>query len=156
MLTRRFARGVFIEGDVFRRSIVAGRVEIGPDLSPEAVRQLRLRYRIAAAAADAYFAEGFSVVVEDVVAGAFLEEYVSLIESRPLHVVVVMPTLDTVAAREAARAQDGYRQFSLEKLYAGFAEGTPRLGMWIDSTTQSPTETVDAILAGRDRSLVAR
>jgi hypothetical protein len=40
-----------------------------PDPSPEALEQLLLRYRLAAAAADAYFEAGFGVALEDVVAG---------------------------------------------------------------------------------------
>jgi hypothetical protein len=33
-------------------------------------------------------------------------------------------------------------------------EETPRLGLWLDSSAQSPDETVDAILARRCESLV--
>jgi hypothetical protein len=47
----RFARGVHIEGDVFRRSIVSGRVEMTPEPTADALAQLRLRYRLAAATA---------------------------------------------------------------------------------------------------------
>jgi cytidylate kinase len=54
LLAERFERSVYLEGDFFRRSIVSGRVEMTPDASREAVEQLRLRYRLAAAAADAY------------------------------------------------------------------------------------------------------
>ncbi|MBA3718523.1 MAG: hypothetical protein H0W87_09905 [Actinobacteria bacterium] len=35
LLARRFERGVHLEGDVFRRSIVSGREEPLPDLSPD-------------------------------------------------------------------------------------------------------------------------
>lgn len=58
LLASRFERGVHLEGDVFRRSIVSGRAEMTPDPSPEALDQLRLRYRlkknddVAGAAAD--------------------------------------------------------------------------------------------------------
>ncbi|MGN6378389.1 MAG: zeta toxin family protein, partial [Gaiellales bacterium] len=68
LLASRFERGVHLEGDVFRRSIVSGRKEMTPDALPEAVGQLLLRYRLAAAAADAYFDAGFSVALEDVAA----------------------------------------------------------------------------------------
>ena len=52
LLASRFERGVHVEGDVFRRSIVNGREEMTPDLVPEAVEQLRLRYRLGAAVAE--------------------------------------------------------------------------------------------------------
>jgi predicted kinase len=69
LLASRFAQGVHLEGDVFQRSIVSGRMEMTPDASPEALEQLRLRYRHAASVADAYFESGFTVALEDVVAG---------------------------------------------------------------------------------------
>jgi GrpB-like predicted nucleotidyltransferase (UPF0157 family) len=72
LLAARFARGVHLEGDFFRRSIVRGREEMTPELSPAALDQLRLRYRLAAAAADTYAEAGFSVALEDVVAGPLL------------------------------------------------------------------------------------
>jgi cytidylate kinase len=68
LLASRFERGVHLEGDVFRRSIVSGRKEITPELSPEAISRLRLRYRLAAAAADSYCEAGFTVALDDVVA----------------------------------------------------------------------------------------
>ena len=42
LLAARFPRGVHLEGDLFRRSIVSGRDEVTPDLRPGAVEQLRL------------------------------------------------------------------------------------------------------------------
>ena len=154
LLAERFARGVFLEGDAFRRCIVTGREEMTPDLSPQAIRQLRLRYRVAALAADAYCAEGFTVVVEDVVAGSLLDEYVALIESRPLHVVVLLPSLDAVRAREAAREQVGYVHFTADDLHEGFASGTTRVGLWLDTSELTPDETVEAILARTSEALV--
>lgn len=118
-----------------------------PRGSTEALRQLRLRYRIAALAADEYAAAGFTVVVEDVVAGPLLTEAVELVRSRPLHVVVLLPSVETVAARETARDQTGYARFSVEQLHRGFAAGTPRLGLWLDTSQQAPEQTVEEILA---------
>src|SRR5919202_3696750 len=103
-LAGSFGRGVHLEGDFFRRSIVSGRVEMTPDAPPEAVEQLRLRYRLAAAAADAYFEAGFTVALEDVVAGELLGEYRTLIRRRPCHVVVLLPSVEAIASREAARS----------------------------------------------------
>ena len=118
-----------------------------PDASPEALRQLRLRYGLAAAAADEYFDAGFTVVVEDVVAGPILNDYAEMIRSRPCHVVVLLPSLDAVAAREAEREHKGYGTWTVEKLYEGFVTETPRIGFWLDTTDLTPDETVEAILA---------
>jgi chloramphenicol 3-O-phosphotransferase len=148
LLAERFPRGVHLEGDVFRRSIVSGRREMTPDAPDEALEQLRLRYRLAADAADAYFDAGFAVALEDVIAGPMLPECLALIRSRPLHVVVLMPRRETVAARDAARPTDGYEDWSLDALYDVFARDTPRVGLWLDTSDQTPEETVRAILGG--------
>jgi predicted kinase len=146
LLARRFERGVHLEGDVFRRSIVAGRREMTPDAGSEALAQLRLRYRLAASAADTYFAEGYTVVLDDVVAGEELAAFVEVVRARPLHVVVLLPSLDAIGERNAGRTTDGYTAWSVEALYELFASGTPRLGLWLDTSDQTPEETVDEIL----------
>jgi predicted kinase len=146
-LAERFPRGVHLEGDVFRRSIVSGRHEMTPAASSEAVEQLTLRYRLAATAADMYFEARFAVVLEDVIAGPLLRDCLALIRSGPLYPVVLLPRRDIVAGREAARASHGYEHWSIDALYDLFANDTPRLGVWIDSSDQTPDETVDEILA---------
>jgi GrpB-like predicted nucleotidyltransferase (UPF0157 family) len=127
LLASRFERGVHLEGDVFRRSIVSGGEEVTRDPSPQAPEQVRLRCRLAAAAADVYFEAGFSVVLEDVVGGTLLGDYRTTIRSRPCHVIVLLPSIE---------AGDG-----------GFADTTPRIGIWLDTTNLTPEETVDEILA---------
>jgi GrpB-like predicted nucleotidyltransferase (UPF0157 family)/chloramphenicol 3-O-phosphotransferase len=147
LLASRFERGVHLEGDVFRRSILSGRAEMTPEPSSEALQQLHLRYRLAAAAADGYFEAGFSVALEDVVAGQLLGDYRTLIRSRPCHVVVLLPSAEAVAAREAARGREGYGAWTVEQLYDGFVSETPRVGLWLDTTQLTPEETVEEILA---------
>ncbi len=139
LLAARFERGVHVDGDVFRRSIVSGRVATTLDPPPAALQQLRLRYRLAAAAADEYFRAGFTVVLEDVVAGELLGEYRTLIRSRPCHVVVLLPSVEAAAARASSSEDDG--------LYEAFATATPRVGVWLDSSNQTPEQTVEEILA---------
>ena len=146
LLAQQFARGVHLEGDFFRRSIVSGRHEMSPGPSPEALEQLTLRYRLGAATADAYFDEGFTVVLEDVIAGRLLSEYVGLIRNRPLHVVVLVPTVEAVSAREASRETSGYERWSIQQLHDAFVNETPRTGLWLDSSEQTPEETVEDIL----------
>jgi chloramphenicol 3-O-phosphotransferase len=146
LLALRFDRGVYLEGDVFRRSIVCGRAEMTPDPSPAALAQLRLHYELAAAAADGYFNAGFSVALEDVVAGPILNDYRSMIRSRPCHVVVLLPSLAALEAREAGREHKGYGAWSIEELHDGFVNGTPRIGVWLDTTDLTPEETVDEIV----------
>ncbi|MDQ3880207.1 MAG: AAA family ATPase, partial [Chloroflexota bacterium] len=151
LLAARFARGAHVEGDYFRRAVVTGREEMTPDASPAALRQLRLRYRIAASAADAYAAAGFTVALDDVVAGPLLRTMVRSIATRPLHVVVLLPSQATLAARATARGASGYTHFTVGQLHELFSSGTPAIGLWLDNGTQSPDETVDEILTRTGR-----
>ena len=91
-VAERLDRSVHLRGDVFRKMIVNGRASMGPaDPPEEAVRQLRLRYRLAALAADGYAEAGFTVVLQDIVLGGYLTEMVAAIRTRPLYVVVLAP-----------------------------------------------------------------
>jgi cytidylate kinase len=148
LLSRRFARGVHVKGDVFRRMVVAGREEMTAEPTEEAWAQLRLRYRLGAATAEAYHDEGFSVVVQDVVVGEVLAPYVAAITRRPLVVVVLAPRPDVVAEREAARAKTAYREdmSGIAAMDRGLREATPRLGLWLDPSEQTPEQTVDEIV----------
>jgi chloramphenicol 3-O-phosphotransferase len=147
LLAERFERGVHVRGDVFRRMVVSGRAEMSPDPSEEAMRQLRLRYRLAAATAEAYCEAGFQVVVQDNYIGQALGEFVDMIRHRPLYVVALCPSPEIVAGREAGRAKTGYGAFSVESFYRLFHEETPKIGLWLDNSEQTPEETVSEILA---------
>jgi chloramphenicol 3-O-phosphotransferase len=153
LLAEHFERSVYLEGDLFRRAITSGREEMTPTASQEAIAQLRLRYEVAAKAADAYAREGFLVVLEDVVAGDMLKEVVTSVAARPLRVVVLMPSLNTVVEREAARAERGYDLWTAEGLYDLFLHGTERIGLWLDTSDHTPGDTVAAILAAAPEEL---
>lgn len=146
LLAEKLTRGVHLRGDSFRRMIVNGREEYMPEPSEEAIRQLRLRYKIAASTADTFFEEGFNVVVQDVVIGPFLGEFVEMIRNRPLYVVVLTPNEKTIEAREASRSKTGYGAWTIPHLNKILQTETPKLGMWIDSSEQTPQETVEEIL----------
>jgi predicted kinase len=147
LLARRLPRAVHLRGDVFRRMIVSGRAPMTAELTGEAWRQLRLRYDLAASAADRYAAAGFTVVLQDVVLGAELPALVERIRHRPLAVVVLAPRADVVAARERDRPKQGYGDWPVADLDADFRATTPRVGLWLDTSAQTPEETVDEILA---------
>ncbi|MGM1062373.1 AAA family ATPase [Saccharothrix sp. Mg75] len=146
LLAERLPRSVHLRGDLFRRMVVNGRADMTPEPSEEAVRQLRLRYRLTAATADAYFRDGFTVVAQDVILGDHLADVVRLIRQRPLLVVVLAPRVEAVAAREAGRAKNTYDEWTVDLLDRGLRNDTPRLGLWLDTSDQTPEETVDEIL----------
>ncbi|MEV0198720.1 AAA family ATPase [Nonomuraea sp. NPDC050691] len=153
-LAERLPRSAHVRGDLFRRMIVNGRADMTPDDAGEALRQLRLRYRLAAAAADLYAAEGFTPVVRDVALGEDLAHFVSLITAQPLRVVVLAPDAAAVERREAERPKTGYGAWTVADLDGALRDETPRVGLWLDTSRQSPAETVDEILARADEALV--
>jgi chloramphenicol 3-O-phosphotransferase len=141
-LAATFPKGVYVEGDVFRRFIVSGRCEMTPEPNEEALAQLRLRYRLTAEVAEHYARTGYTVVAEDVVAGPLLSEFVSLFTHRPLHLVVLLPNEEAIAQREAGRAAFGYDEWTVSRLREVFAEETERLGLWLDTSADTPEKTV--------------
>jgi predicted kinase len=145
-LAERLDRSVHLRGDMFRKMIVNGRVDMTPTPSQEALRQLHLRYDLAAAVADTYYAAGFTVVLQDVVLGPELPRLTAVIRGRPLLVVVLAPDAATVATRETARGKSGYGHWSIADLDDGFRRTTPRIGLWLDTSEQTVNQTVEEIL----------
>lgn len=154
LLAERFERGVALSGDAYRRAIVAGRVEPEPDadglVTGAGLAQLRLRYRIAATVADMYAAEGFTAVWQDVIVGPELPAAVELVQARPRYVVVLAPRPDVLAARNADRrtatGKDAYREWTPTQLDGALRDNTPPIGLWLDTSDQTPEQTVDEII----------
>ncbi|WP_230199070.1 AAA family ATPase [Risungbinella massiliensis] len=146
LLAERLDQAVHVRGDTFRKMVVTGRKEFLPNPSSEAMRQLRIRYQLTASVADTYFEAGFHVVVQDVIIGPMLEEFISLIKSRPLFLVVLTPNEQKIAEREMARQKTGYGLWSISELNNTLQTDTPKIGMWLDTTELTPDETVEEIL----------
>ena len=153
-LAERLDPSVHVRGDLFRRMVVRGRVEMAAVHPPaEAVRQLRLRYQLAAATADGYADAGFTAVLQDIIIGSYLTEVVASLRTRPLYVVVLAPRADVVQRREdfrhAERGKTAYQpgDQSVAELDALFRAQTARIGMWLDTSDQTVEQTVDEVLA---------
>lgn len=147
-LAERLPKSVHVRGDVFRRMIVGGREELGFELNDEAYEQLRLRYRIAATVAGLYLQAGFTVVHQDIILGQDLADVVRYYRGEPLYVVVLCPRPEVVAGRETGRAKTGYADLAdVEAFDRVLRTDTPRIGLWLDTSTMSLAATVDQILA---------
>jgi chloramphenicol 3-O-phosphotransferase len=146
-LAERLPRSVHVRGDLFRRMIINGRADMTPGPSDEAVRQLRLRYQLAATVSDAYFQAGFTVVVQDVILGGHLAEMTAMIRSRPLLVIVLAPQVSAIAAREQSRRKTAYGAWAIQQLDDVLRHETPRLGLWLDTSSQTAAETTDEIFS---------
>jgi len=156
LLAERFERGVCVPGDIIRTMIVSGRVDMRPDAGAEALRQLALRYAGALSVADVFLGGGFDVVVEDVIIGPILREFLSLVPLPEFHLVFLDPDAAAIARRERERGLIAYGpgRWSVNGLQTVLREETDRIGLWLDTTGQSAEQTVDAILADLDASRV--
>ena len=129
--------------------IVRGRDPIAPELGEEALRQLDLRQRLAASAANEYWRDDFTVVLQDIYAGSGLHNVVGRLEISPLYVVVLHARPDVIAARERQRNKSGYGAWDVERFCEAFENETPRIGLWLDNSDLSPEATVQEILLRR-------
>jgi chloramphenicol 3-O-phosphotransferase len=155
LLAERLPQLVHVRGDLFRRMIINGRAEMTPDPTGEAVRQLRLRYQLAAIVSDAYFQAGFTVIVQDVILRAYLAEVTAMIRSRPPLAIVLAPQVSAIADREENRGKTAYGTWAIRQLDDTLRHGTPRLGLWLDTSSQTPAETADEILSrARDEARI--
>lgn len=147
-LAERLPRAAHVRGDGFRRAIVSGRAAMEPPLSEDARAQLHLRHRLAAAVADAYAEAGFTAVVQDLYLGDDLLRFLRGLTSRPVHLVVLAPQPDVLAARDRARVSAGYGAWSAEEFHRMVVADTPRLGLWLDTSAMTVEQTVERVLAG--------
>lgn len=152
LLASRFRRGVHVRGGQFYRWAVRGWVHVGDTDESEARRLLDLRYRLSATVADEYAAAGFTTVVQDNIYGVDVERWFSMIQATSKHLVVLRPRVDVVAARDAERQRTigkvAYRDGFTPTINDTYVGATRReLGLWLDTSEQSPEETVEQIIA---------
>ena len=156
-LAESLPNSVHVRGDLFRRMIVNGRVDMGPAVpDPRALEQLRLRYELAAETADRYAQAGFTVVLQDIILGEALREMTERIASRPLSLVVLAPSAAAVGARDAERRGErgkvAYKpgDEGIAALDRALRHETPHLGYWLDTSALSVAQTVASIRANLD------
>lgn len=159
LLARRFAKGVHVRGGQFYRWAVAGWVHFDDRDRSEARRLLDLRYRLSATVADEYAAEGFCVVVQDNIYGADVVQWLERLAARPRHLVVLRPRLDVVSARDEERrlrtGKVAYRGgFTVSENDEHLASTPADLGLWLDTSEQTPEQSVAEVLARRSEALV--
>jgi chloramphenicol 3-O-phosphotransferase len=143
------------DGDVFYRMVAAGKVDMTPDPEPEALRQLNLRYDASALVARHYLKAGFDFVYADIILGDDLTRWLESIQDAERHLVVLNPSTEVIVERELGRGSNAYRDWQKPgmTLAAGVASlqealtETPKRGLWLDTSEQTPEETVAQIFA---------
>lgn len=142
----RLSPSVHLRGDMFRRMIVSGRVDMAEPAPPEALRQLELRHDLTARTAIRYWEDGFHVVAQDNILGGLLPHFLKRLDGFPVKVVVLCPSLATIRRREAGRGKKGYHSFDPAWMYDAFMRETPRIGLWLDTSDLSVEETARRVL----------
>jgi AAA domain len=150
-LAQRFDRGVHVRGGQFYRWAVRGWVHVDGADQAEARRLLDLRYRLSARVADEYAAAGFTTVVQDNIYGPDVTRWLDSIRAQPRHLVVLRPSVAVVGwrhdERRRATGKVAYRGTFTPAENDAHVAATPRVGLWLDTSEQTPDETVDEILA---------
>jgi len=155
LLARRFTRGAHVEADVLHRMIVSGDewVREPRSISIGAKRQLRLRLKQMCLLGISFFQTGFTAVLDDIITGDRWEHLQEELKAIPFTIVVLAPRLDIIGQRDAGR-----QKRTLGEHWARFLDEDLRStmigkGCWIDSSDQTPEDTVEEIL---DRLIVRR
>jgi chloramphenicol 3-O-phosphotransferase len=156
LLASRLNRAVCVPGDSIRAMVVTGRADMTPKPTDVELRQLQLRYQGALAIANVYLNAGYDAVVEDVIIGPVLDEFLALVPVPEVHLVFLHPTTRALKERDSNRAKTAYGddRWDVGELREVLVAHTSRLGLWLDSSDLTPMETVDKILADRKASLV--
>lgn len=145
-LVQRFDKSAHVGGDAFLRMIAKGGAVMGPVLDSEAVSQLHLRQDIAMDAVRRFVGAGFATVYQDILIGEdFVRVTTALADLAP-RIVVLNPSVETLAERDAARHKTGYSaQFLPDVLADALQAQTPREGLWLDTSRMSVEDVVEAI-----------
>jgi predicted kinase len=158
LLASRLDRAICVPGDAIRAMVVTGRADMTPDAGEAELqlRQLLLRYQGALAVAVVYMEAGFDAIIEDVIIGPVLREFLALVPVPEVHLVFLDPDEETVAERDRNRSKTAYGddRWDVGELRGVLQGHTSRLGLWLDSTSLTAGQTVDAILADPGASLV--
>jgi cytidylate kinase len=154
LLAIRLPKSVHIHGDMFRRMVVSGRADMTPNPSPDAIAHLNLRYDLAAMAADRCAEEGFDAIVQDLILGKDLADFVKRIASPERYLVVLSPHVSALEWREEMRKKAAHLRLSAAALDEVLRRETAQIGYWLDCSAQTTDETVEDILANLQRAAV--
>lgn len=158
-LARKYPRGVHLPMDELRqlvRSGLASPLEWNADTS----LQFEIARRNAARLAADYVANGFSVVIDDVVREADLPQYLPHLGGIAPRKVLLSPSIFVVHRRNAQRTNKSFDTKILEpvatRMHGQLLAGCPPEAGWsvIDSSTLSVNDTVDTILKRFERVAV--
>jgi chloramphenicol 3-O-phosphotransferase len=148
-LASRFPRAAHVEGDSLHEMIVSGKVLPGGQPQEEEARQIHLCVRHQCLLACSFAAADIVPVLDYVVVNRErVEEYRSQLPGLQLHLVTLTPGIETALARDLARPEKTVAAVwvHLDAIIRAELSG---VGLWLDNSTLTLEETVDAIIQRR-------
>lgn len=149
LLAQRFVRGVHVEADVLQHMIVAGSegAQEPGELTGEAARQYQLRLKHMCLLGRSFLEAGFTVVLDDIIMGESWPYVQAQLHGIAYCLVVLAPRAEIVAKiRDRNRAKrplgEGWAYYLDLVLQTTMKDA----GYWLDTSEQTPEETVDQIL----------
>ncbi|MHB8595458.1 MAG: phosphotransferase-like protein [Ktedonobacteraceae bacterium] len=149
LLAQQFAQGVHIEADVLQHMIVSGSQGVQEPGMPtgEAARQYWLRLKHMCLLGRSFWEAGFSVVLDDIIMGETWPYVQTQLQGIPCTLIVLAPRVQVVAGlrdkRRVKRPQGEAWAIYLDRVLRTTMQG---IGHWIDTSEQSPADTVEQIL----------
>jgi cytidylate kinase len=150
-LARRYPKGAHLPMDELRQLVRSG-LASPLDWTDETTRQFAIARRNAARLASDYLAEGFSVVIDDVVREVDMPQYLPFLGGQVPRKVLLSPSIFVVHRRNAQRTNKSFDTKVLEpvasRLHGQLLAGCPPEAGWkvIDTSTLSIDDTIERIL----------
>ena|SRR6266576_6948310 len=154
LVAGHFPLSAHIEADEIQNLIVSGGLHPQEEPRDEANRQLRLRTRNVSLLADTFATAQIVPVIDDtVVERQRLESYLADLQTRPLRLVLLSPRLEIALTRDKGRR---YKEVGhiWRHLDAVMREEMVGLGLWLDTSAQTPQQTMEAIIAQLPETVV--
>jgi hypothetical protein len=150
-------RSAVPDADALARMVRSGWVGPIGEPADEARAQLMLRTRNVCLLAGSFAEAGFFPVIDHVVADReMLEAMLGWLQPRPVWFVTLAPGLSTARARNATRSERERIDYDLSGLYADIQRELSARGWWFDTSTISPGDTAQRIIAeAGERAVVA-
>jgi len=146
-LVQHFGKSAHVGGDSFLRMIVNGGAAMGPVLSKEAAAQLQLRQDIAMDTVRRFVGAGFATAYQDILIGRDFVRVTEALADLDPRIVVLNPSVETLAQRDADRHKTGYGEhFPPDVLANALQSETPRRGLWLDTSAMTIEDVVSEIL----------
>jgi predicted kinase len=149
LLAQRFTRGVHVEADTLQHMIVSGSEGVQEPGTPtgEAARQYHLRLKHMCLLGRSFAEAGFTAVLDDIILGDGWRSVQAHLRGVPYVLIVLAPRVEIVAReRDRRRAKRPLGEAWAVYLDHAFRTTMEGVGHWIDTSEQTPTQTVEQIL----------